>query len=214
MAISMSSLWDFTSPVSLGHTLISSRRTNQVLAKSSRQKIKFVDSQSRSSTRGAQRLTITSATDDDETTPKPTAADPLSTETSATATQPPPPATQPKVQNTVLKKPPLTAREKLRAARVLSRYTDSKPAKKSLGSKVLDAMREGDGGKRRSGLPQAPENLLDDSKRGMPKPGLTFDFPGGSDLFFIVLSVVLISTVMFTTTYVVWKLGAIHFNEY
>lgn len=115
----------------------------------------------------------------------------------------------------VPKKTPLTAREKLRAARVLSRYNDSKPSSKmGLGSKVLDALRESDGGKKRSGLPQAPTNLFDDSKRGMPKPGLTFDFPGGADLFYIVLSVVFISTVMFTTTFVVWKLGAIHFNEY
>ncbi|XP_077237006.1 uncharacterized protein LOC143878623 [Tasmannia lanceolata] len=112
------------------------------------------------------------------------------------------------------KRSSLTAREKLRAARVLSRYTDSKPSKSEMGSKVLDALRESDKGKKRSGLPEAPTNLFDDSKRGMPKQGLTFDFPGGVDLFIIIFSTVFISTVMFGTTYIVWKAGAIHFNEY
>ncbi|XP_061997449.1 uncharacterized protein LOC133715105 [Rosa rugosa] len=123
----------------------------------------------------------------------------------------PPPNSQSKS-----KRSPLTARERLRAAKVLSRYnTESKPArKKSDRSKtVLDAARASDGGKRRSGLPQAPTNIFDDSKRGMPKDGLTWDFPGGADLFLIVFSFVFISTVMFATTYFVWKVGAIHFNE-
>lgn len=55
--------------------------------------------------------------------------------------------------------------------------------------------------------------MLDDSKRGMPKNGLIFDFPGGSDILAIAFSFVFISTVMFATTYIVWKLGVIHFNE-
>lgn len=116
------------------------------------------------------------------------------------------------------KKSPLTARERLRAARVLSRYnTESKASasKSGMGNKVLDALRETDRGKKkRSGLPEAPTNLFDDSKRGMPKAGLTFDFPGGADLLVIAFSFVFISTVMFATTYFVWKVGAIHFNEY
>ncbi|KAF5198174.1 Differentiation-associated protein 1, putative isoform [Thalictrum thalictroides] len=112
-----------------------------------------------------------------------------------------------------LKRSSLTAREKLRAARVLSRYTESKPSKPEFGSKVLDALRESEKGKKRSRLPEAPTNLLDDSKRGMPKQGLTFEFPGGFDLFLIVLSFVLITTTMVATTYIVWKLGAIHFND-
>ncbi|KAJ6982919.1 hypothetical protein NC653_025896 [Populus alba x Populus x berolinensis] len=69
------------------------------------------------------------------------------------------------------KRSPLTARERLKAARVLSRYTESKASKSEMGSKVLDAMRESDKGKKRSGLPEAPENMFDDSKRGMPKDG-------------------------------------------
>ncbi|CAM8895737.1 unnamed protein product [Rhodiola kirilowii] len=117
-------------------------------------------------------------------------------------------------QETQVKKTPLTVKEKLRAARVLSRYGTPKPKanRAKLGSSVLDALKESDKGKR-SGLPEAPTNLLDDSKRGMPKAGLTFDLPGGRDLLVIAFSFVFISTVMFATTYLVWKLGAIHFNE-
>ncbi|RWR76956.1 hypothetical protein CKAN_00542300 [Cinnamomum micranthum f. kanehirae] len=112
-----------------------------------------------------------------------------------------------------LPRSPLTAREKLCKARVLNKYTESRPSKREMGRSVLDALRESDVGKP-PGLPQAPTNLFDDSKRGMPKQGLTFDFPGGVDLFVIVFSFVFISSVMFGTTYVVWKAGAIHFIEY
>ncbi|KVI09929.1 uncharacterized protein LOC112527903 [Cynara cardunculus var. scolymus] len=119
--------------------------------------------------------------------------------------------------NAIPKRSKLTAREKLRAARVRSRNSEPKPVVKAeLGSKVLEALRENDKitGKKRTGLPEAPTNLFDDSKRGMPKKGLTFELPVGWDVFLIILSVVVISTVMFTTTFVVWKMGAIHFNEY
>ncbi|GLT54482.1 hypothetical protein SLA2020_276750 [Shorea laevis] len=78
-------------------------------------------------------------------------------------------------QQTMPKRSPLTAKERLRAARVLNRYTESKPIKSEMG-----------------------------------KRGLTFDFPGGFDLFLIAFSFVFISTVMFATTYIVWKVGAIH----
>lgn len=109
---------------------------------------------------------------------------------------------------------PLTARERLRAARVLSRYTDPKPSKPELGSKLLEALRETDKGKRRPSLPEAPTNMLDDSKRGMPKEGWTINISSGMDAILIVFSFVFISSVMFATTYIVWKVGAIHFNDY
>lgn len=114
-----------------------------------------------------------------------------------------------------LKRMPLTAREKLRAARVLSRYTETKPSKAQLGSKVLEALRESDKkDRKRSGLPEAPTNLFDDSKRGMPKAGLTWELPVGVDVAIIIFSFVFISILMFATTYFVWKVGAIHFNEF
>ncbi|TVU47565.1 hypothetical protein EJB05_07171, partial [Eragrostis curvula] len=132
------------------------------------------------------------------------------------------------------KRAPLTARERLRAARVLGKYAEpssaasskgspsaaaSKPAKPEFGSGVLDALREADakkggGGRRRSRLPEAPGNLFDDSKRGMPKDGWTWELPFGVDVFLVLVSFTLITTIMFGTAYLVWKLGAIHFNEY
>ncbi|CAN8279534.1 unnamed protein product [Cochlearia groenlandica] len=114
------------------------------------------------------------------------------------------------------KRAPLTARERLRAARVLSRYTEAtpKPSRPKMGSQILDVLKESDKkSNRKPGLPEAPTNMLDDSKRGMPKKGLTFDLPGSADILVIAFSFVFISTVMFATTFVVWKLGAIHFNE-
>ncbi|CAL4938929.1 unnamed protein product [Urochloa decumbens] len=131
------------------------------------------------------------------------------------------------------KRAPLTARERLRAARVLGKYAEpsakgssSLPASKKsrkpeFGSGVLDALREADakkggggGGRRGSRLPEAPGNLFDDSKRGMPKEGWTFELPFGVDVFLVLVSFTLITTIMFGTAFLVWKLGAIHFNEY
>ncbi|KAI4306846.1 hypothetical protein L6164_030090 [Bauhinia variegata] len=112
------------------------------------------------------------------------------------------------------KRSSLTARERLRAARVLSRYTESKASKPAMGSRVLEALKESDRGKKKSRLPEAPTNLFDDSKRGLSDGRWSFQFPGGFDLFIIVFSFVFISTLMFATTYLVWKVGAIHFNEY
>ncbi|KAF0935953.1 hypothetical protein E2562_037443 [Oryza meyeriana var. granulata] len=122
---------------------------------------------------------------------------------------------------------PLTARERLRAARVLGKYAEpgggssqkgkaaAAAGKPEFGRRVLDALRETDGEKkRRSRLPEAPSNMFDDSKRGLPKEGWTFEaLPFGTDVLVIVASFTLITAVMFGTTYLVWKLGAIHFNE-
>ncbi|KAK7387465.1 hypothetical protein VNO78_28292 [Psophocarpus tetragonolobus] len=121
-------------------------------------------------------------------------------------------AASPKSQSAA-KRPPLTARERLKAARVISQYTQSKASKPDMSTRVLEASKQSDRGKKKSGLPEAPTNLFDDSKRGL-STGFTFQFPASSDLFIIVFSFVLISTVMFATTYIVWKVGAIHFNEY
>ncbi|KAG6765466.1 hypothetical protein POTOM_029509 [Populus tomentosa] len=69
------------------------------------------------------------------------------------------------------KRLPLTARERLKAARVISRYTESKTSKSEMGRKVLDALRESDKGKKRSGLPEAPENLFDESNNLLGRKG-------------------------------------------
>ncbi|WOL00661.1 hypothetical protein Cni_G09374 [Canna indica] len=124
------------------------------------------------------------------------------------------PSSSTNLENPVSRRSSLTVREKLRAARVLSKYMESKPTESEFGSKVLEASRQSDKGKKRSGLPEAPTNLFDDSKRGMPQPGWTFELPFQGDIFVIAFSFVFISTVMLGTTYIVWKSGAIHFNEY
>ncbi|KAJ1382049.1 hypothetical protein SESBI_44597 [Sesbania bispinosa] len=125
-------------------------------------------------------------------------------------------ATSPNSQGVTKRSSP-ALKERLRAARALSRSRYNKEStepKPEMGSSVLEALKESEKGKKKSRLPEAPSNLFDDSNREKPKQGWTFQFPGGNDLLFIVFSVVFISTVMFTTTYIVWKVGAIHFNEY
>jgi hypothetical protein len=47
----------------------------------------------------------------------------------------------------------------------------------------------------------------------MPKDGWTFELPFGVDVFLVLLSFTLISTIMFGTTFLISKLGAIHFNK-
>ena len=68
-------------------------------------------------------------------------------------------AASPNSQSTA-KQSSQTARERLRAARVLSQYTESKASKSDMGSRVLDALKESDRGKKRSRLPEAPTKLV------------------------------------------------------
>ena len=152
-------LLDYFLQVKLGHTSISSGRSSRhpVWAKFSIQKTNFVDPplrlypNPRSSTRHDRQLTIPSATDSDKAAVEPSTTDSVTADTATTTNQPPLSAVQPEVngtektsaqvQSTAPKKSPLTAREKLRAARVLSRYTESKPAKAGLGSKPAKFIR-------------------------------------------------------------------------
>ncbi|PSR93213.1 Transcription factor like [Actinidia chinensis var. chinensis] len=62
--------------------------------------------------------------------------------------------------------------------------------KSDLDSKVLEPLRESDWGQKKSGIPEAPTNLLDDGKTVLPKDGLAFQFPGGVDLSTIIFSFV------------------------
>ncbi len=74
------------------------------------------------------------------TSSRSTMSEPISEDTNTSASSP-------NVQN---KRAPLTAREKLRAARVLSRYNETKgtATKAAMGSKLLDALKESDKGKK------------------------------------------------------------------
>ncbi|GMY08254.1 hypothetical protein FCV25MIE_03493 [Fagus crenata] len=102
----------------------------------------------------------------------------------------------------MMKRSPLTAKERLRAARVLNRYSESKATKSEMGNKVLDALRESDRVKKRSRLPEVPTNLFDDSKRGIRKVLSYFRFISSYYVCYDIHRVI------------VWKVGAIHFNEY
>ncbi|KAG5239992.1 Differentiation-associated protein [Salix suchowensis] len=89
------------------------------------------------------------------------------------------------------------------------RRTESKTSKSEMGRKVLDALRESDKGKKNSGLPEALKTCLMTASEGCQRRDGPFNFQGFRTLF-IVVSFVLISTIMFATTYIVWKVGAIH----
>lgn len=111
----------------------------------------------------------------------------------------------------------VSAQEKLRTARTLSGFAESnKPVMPQPGKNILDALRESDkqGKTTKFGQPVVPTNLFDDKKRGSPAEWGKFVFTVAPGELFLLLSFVLISCIMFGTTYLVWKLGAIHYNEY
>ncbi|XP_057815309.1 uncharacterized protein LOC131028945 [Cryptomeria japonica] len=111
----------------------------------------------------------------------------------------------------------LSAQEKLRTARTLSGFAESnKPVMPQPGKNLLDALRESDkqGKTTKFGQPVVPSNLFDDKKRGSPAEWGKFVFTVAPGQLFLLLSFLLISSIMFGTTYLVWKLGAIHYNEY
>lgn len=111
----------------------------------------------------------------------------------------------------------LSAQEKLRTARALSGFAESnKPVMPQPGKSLLDALRESDkkGKTTKYGQPVEPSNLFDDKKRGSPAEWGKFVFTVAPGQIFLLLSFLLISGLMFGTTYFVWKVGAIHYNEY
>lgn len=111
--------------------------------------------------------------------------------------------------------PSLSAREKLRTARTLTGFAESdKPGTPQRQKNLLDALRESDkqGKTTKYGQPIEPSNLFDDRKRSTEKQK-QFEFTWGPSQFFGLLSFVLLTSIMFGTTYIVWKLGAIHYND-
>jgi hypothetical protein len=47
----------------------------------------------------------------------------------------------------------------------------------------------------------------------MPKDGWAFELSFRVDVFLVLVSFTLITTIMFGTAFLIWKLGTIHFNE-
>eukprot|EP01018_Ginkgo_biloba_P000810 Gb_05943 [translate_table: standard] len=110
--------------------------------------------------------------------------------------------------------PSVSAREKLRTARSLTGFAESgQPSKPNLNRGILDAIRENEK-TTKYGQPIEPSDLFDDRKRGLPEQDRVFKFSFGPSQFFILISFLLITSIMFGTTYIVWKVGAIHYNEY
>lgn len=232
MANSMRSTpWDLPSAMKLRHfskCIPGFRQSPSCLRSRSEEKIFYAPISQSYGLRGSKNKVrwpmIVARNDDKNVSAESSSSESVTTENTTTNDQFLPPSDQPHVKameetrpqtpKPMLKRAPLTAREKLRAARVLSKYTESKPIKPAMGSKILDALRETDKGKKRSGLPEAPATLFDDSNRGLEEEGWRFKLPVGNDLFVVAFSFVFISTVMFATTYFVWKVGAIHFNEF
>jgi len=112
-------------------------------------------------------------------------------------------------------KPSLSAREKLRTARTLTGFAESdKPGTPQRQKNLLDALRESDkqGKTTKYGQPIEPSNLFEDRKRSTEKEK-KFEFTWGPSQFYGLLSFVLLTSIMFGTTYIVWKVGAIHYND-
>jgi len=112
-------------------------------------------------------------------------------------------------------KPSLSAREKLRTARTLSGFAESdKRGTPQRQKNLLDALRESDkqGKTSKYGQPIEPSNLFDDRKRSTQEAE-KFEFTWGPSQYYGLLSFVILTSIMFGTTYIVWKVGAIHFND-
>lgn len=112
-------------------------------------------------------------------------------------------------------KPSLSVREKLRTARTLTGFAESDKAGTPQRQKnLLDALRQSDkeGKTTKYGQPIEPSNLFDDRKRSTEKEQ-KFEFTWGPSQFYGLLSFVILTSIMFGTTYIVWKVGAIHYND-
>ncbi|KAG5237439.1 Differentiation-associated protein [Salix suchowensis] len=81
------------------------------------------------------------------------------------------------------KRSPLTARERLKAARVLSRNTESKVSKSEMGSKVLDAMRESDKGRKDPAFQKPLITCLMTVSEGCQRRGGLFNFQEVQNFF-------------------------------
>ncbi|KAJ7514558.1 hypothetical protein O6H91_23G049700 [Diphasiastrum complanatum] len=81
--------------------------------------------------------------------------------------------------------------------------------------RVLDALRQSEkGGKlTKFGQPVVPSNLFDEPKSS-EAGSEPFQFSFNRGQLFLVFSFLLISSLMFGTAFLVWKVGAIHYNEY
>eukprot|EP00249_Psilotum_nudum_P004770 c18270_g1_i1 orf=248-1084(+) len=106
-------------------------------------------------------------------------------------------------------------RQKLKSARPTV-FTDGDSRSRGTVSKSLvEAIKqsEREGKTTKFGEPIVPKNLFDDLER-IPSDEMKIDFSLNRGQFVIILSFLIIISIMLGTTFFVWKVGGIHFNEY
>lgn len=84
------------------------------------------------------------------------------------------------------------------------------------GKQVLDAFKQGekDGKTTKFGQPIVPKNIFDDVRQTQEeKDADKFSFNLKPGDIFLVFSFLLIIGLMLGTAFIVWKVGAIHYNE-
>eukprot|EP00252_Welwitschia_mirabilis_P022305 TRINITY_DN599_c0_g1_i1.p1 TRINITY_DN599_c0_g1~~TRINITY_DN599_c0_g1_i1.p1 ORF type:complete len:257 (-),score=38.59 TRINITY_DN599_c0_g1_i1:70-840(-) len=100
--------------------------------------------------------------------------------------------------------------------RILSGFASSERRSDSFrsqpGKNILEVLKESDKFQKR-GKPVEPSDLFTDPKRSS-KTEKAIEFKFEAPQLFVLVSFFLISSLMFGTVYIVWKLGAIHYNEF
>lgn len=111
---------------------------------------------------------------------------------------------------------PLAGTEKLKGSKP-SVFLDSRAggAFKQPGPKgLLDSLRQSENTTTKFGQPIVPTNLFDEPDKLTAEDKKRFDFTFNAGQLFLVFSFLTIIGVMLGTAYLVWKVGAIHYNEY
>lgn len=111
---------------------------------------------------------------------------------------------------------PLAGTEKLKGSKP-SVFLDSRAggAFKQPGPKgLLDSLRQSENATTKFGQPIVPTNLFDEPDKLTAEDKKRFDFTFNAGQLFLVFSFLTIIGVMLGTAYLVWKVGAIHYNEY
>ena len=108
--------------------------------------------------------------------------------------------------------------EKLKSTKPASVFLDSQQRNfKQPGPKdLLNTLRKSeiDSGKTtKFGQPVVPSNLFDEPKR-IPSEDKAFEFSFNAGQLVLVFSFLTIIGIMLGTAFLVWKVGAIHYNEY
>ncbi|KAH7416326.1 hypothetical protein KP509_14G086200 [Ceratopteris richardii] len=111
---------------------------------------------------------------------------------------------------------PAAGTERLKGARP-SVFLDSKTVGnfKEPGPKgLLDTLRQSEDKSTKFGQPFVPKNLFDEPEKLTAEDKKRFDFSFNAGQLILVFSFLTIIGVMLSTAFLVWKVGAIHYNEF